>query len=143
MLIEFEIEMAVKIPLEEFCYAQGDCDLAEEMIRNWCCDQSYDDPDYGYIPADLKRKAAQELVEYQKRHPFNLKLSDIISTAKEGQRYRSHRCRDTYTFKDKSLYEDRYNKKATFTINQIETERFRDIGTEKEEEEEWQPMNIC
>lgn len=30
MLIEFEIEMAVKIPLEEFCDAQGDYDLEEE-----------------------------------------------------------------------------------------------------------------
>lgn len=143
MLIEFEVEMAVKIPLEEFCDAQGDCDLAEEMIRNWCCSQSYDDPDYGYIPADLERKAAQELIEYQKRHPFNLKVSDIISTAKQGQKYRLAQTGDTYTFKDNCLYEDRYNHKATFTLDEIVKARFRDVGTEKEEEEEWQPMKTC
>ena len=30
MLIEFEIEIAVKIPRGGFCDAQGDCDVEEE-----------------------------------------------------------------------------------------------------------------
>lgn len=143
MLIEFEVKMTVEIPLEDFRSVGEDYGEAEEEICRWSMHERYDCEDYGYIPDDKVKEVAKELVEYQKRHPFNLKVSDIISTAKQGQKYRLAQTGDTYTFKDNCLYEDRYNHKATFTLDEIVKARFRDVGTEKEEEEEWQPMKTC
>lgn len=135
MLIEFEVKMAVEIPLEDFGDVQGDCDNAQKRIMEWKSCECYDNPDLYYIHSDseLIKKAAQELVEYQKRHPFNLKLSDVIKKSKQGQKYRLAQNGDTYTFKDNCLYEDRYNHKATFTLDEIVNARFRDMETEKED----------
>lgn len=133
MLIEFEVKIHLNIPLEEFCNVGGDYDKAEEEISKWSLKESYDCEDYGYIPDGKVKEVAKELVEYQKRHPFNLKVSDIINTTKYGQKYRLAQNGDTYTFKDNCLYEDRYNHKAAFTLDEIVNARFRDMETEKED----------
>jgi len=137
MLIEFEVKMAVKIPLEDFGDVKGDCDNARKKIIKWMEHECYDNPNANYIPSDSEhiKKAAQELVEYQKRHPFNLKLSDIIKNQKQGQRYRRDNCGKIYTFRDGRLcLESRVTVPATFYTDEIETVRFRDVETEKEEE---------
>lgn len=141
MLIEFEVKIHLNIPLEQFRSVGEDYGKAEEEICRWSMHESYNCEDYGYIPEDKIKELAKDLIAYQKRHPFNLKVSDIISTAKEGQKYRFARTGNTYTFKNSCLREDRYNKEATFTLNEIINARFRDVETEKEEEE-WQPMRI-
>lgn len=137
MLIEFEVKMAVEIPLEDFGDVQGDCDNAQKRIMEWKSCECYDNPDLYYIHSDseLIKKAAQELVEYQKRHPFSLKLSDVIKKSKQGQRYRRANYGELYTFKDGKLYEGggAYNTPATFHTDEIETVRFRDVETENEE----------